>query len=150
MGNIKIQEFETCTVYKHIKGALDELAWDNTPTGEKMYLTDVWVLKKNEEEGYDLFLRKKGSETYTTHFIAKPTHSMMVELIQSGSIHKDMTNHHRVEKQWTQIKWSVEFDGKSLVALMQYKHKMTYADILNVIKNEGGSVDENGIIHRPE
>ena len=148
MGNIKIKEFETYTVYKHVKGAIDELAWDKTPTGERMFLTDVWVLKQNETEGYDLYLRKKGSETYTTHFMTKPSHSMMIELIQSGSVTKDMKNHHRIEKQWTQIKWSVEFDGKTILELMQYKKKMSYADILNVIINEGGSVDENGIIHR--
>lgn len=151
MGNITIKEYANGDVlYKHNKGVLDELAWDNSPTGDRMYLSDKWILRKNPESGYDMYLLKKGSETYTTHFMVKPSDSIICEMIQSGSIHKDMTNHHKMEKQLVQIKWSVEFDGKSLMELLKYKHKMSYKDVLNVIENEGGSVDTNGIIHRPE
>lgn len=45
-------------------------------------------------------------------------------------------------------RWSVEFDGKSILALVILKPKMTYAEIKNIIINEGGSVDAQGIIHR--
>lgn len=57
---------------------------------------------------------------------------------------------HRVYKdqQMYQTKWCREFDGKNILALVIAKPKMTYAEIKNVIVNEGGSVDSEGIIHR--
>lgn len=56
--------------------------------------------------------------------------------------------HHRYREEWKQLKWSWEYDGKNIFFLMQEKPKMSYADIVNVIENEGGSVDAAGIIHR--
>lgn len=44
--------------------------------------------------------------------------------------------------------WSVELDGKSVLALAIVKPEMTFAEIKNVIINEGGYVDSNGIIHK--
>ena len=44
--------------------------------------------------------------------------------------------------------WSVEFDGKNIFALAAVKTEMTYAEIRNVIMNEGGTIDENGTIHK--
>lgn len=44
--------------------------------------------------------------------------------------------------------WSIEFDGKNVMALVAVKPKMTYSEILNVIQNEGGYVDSNGIVHK--
>ena len=44
--------------------------------------------------------------------------------------------------------WSIEFDGKSVMALVVLKPKMTYAEILIVIQAEGGYVDSNGIVHK--
>lgn len=57
---------------------------------------------------------------------------------------------HRVykEQKMYQTKWCREFDGKNILALVIAKPKMTYAEIKNVIVNEGGSVDSEGIIHR--
>lgn len=49
-----------------------------------------------------------------------------------------------------QTKWSKEFDGKNIMALCVVKPKMTFNEILNVIYNEGGTVDGNGIIHAAE
>lgn len=52
---------------------------------------------------------------------------------------------------WTiynEDRWSIEFDGKSILALCILKPKMTYAEIKNVILNEGGSIDAAGIVHR--
>lgn len=43
--------------------------------------------------------------------------------------------------------FSKEFDGKSVLALLQVKSKMTYDEVLTVIKCEGGYVDEQGIVH---
>lgn len=44
--------------------------------------------------------------------------------------------------------WSVEFDNKSILALLVVKPKMTYQEVLSVITNEGGYVDSEGIIHK--
>lgn len=150
MGNIKIKSLANGDrVFLHTKGAIDEVAWDNTPTGERMFMRDKWVLKQNTESGYDLYLSKKGSETYTTHFINEPSDSVICELIQSGSIHKDMKNHHAVKKELVQMKWSIEFDGQHIFFLLKKKPKMTFDEVVNVIINEGGSVDKDGFIHRP-
>ena len=55
---------------------------------------------------------------------------------------------HLPKEPWKQVKWCREMDGKSILALCQLKPKMTFAEIKNVIENEGGSVDNMGIIHR--
>ena len=46
------------------------------------------------------------------------------------------------------IFWSIEYDGKSVFELMEEKQKMPYAHIKMVIANEGGYIDNEGIIHR--
>lgn len=149
MGNIKISKCVNGDVkYIHTKNVIDEVAWDKTPTDERMFVLDTWVLRKNPEDGYDLFLYKKGTETYTTHFMSEPSCSIVCELIQSGSVKAGMSNHHAVQKELIQVKWSIMFDGKSILALMAYKPKMTYNELLNIIANEGGSVSVDGIIHR--
>lgn len=57
---------------------------------------------------------------------------------------------HRVYKdqKMYQVKWCREFDGKNILALVIAKPKMTYAEIKNIILNEGGTVDSDGTIHR--
>ena len=55
---------------------------------------------------------------------------------------------HLKKEDWMQVKWCRDFDGKSIIALCAFKPKMTFAEIKNVIENEGGSVDSQGIIHR--
>ena len=44
--------------------------------------------------------------------------------------------------------WSVDYDGKSVLELMQQWDKMPYDQIKMVIANEGGFIDDKGIIHR--
>lgn len=44
--------------------------------------------------------------------------------------------------------WSVQYDGHSVLELVGEKSKMTFAEIMQVIKNEGGYVDSNAIIHK--
>ena len=44
--------------------------------------------------------------------------------------------------------WSIEFDGKNVMALVVLKPKMSYAEILTVIRAEGGYVDSNGVVHK--
>lgn len=46
------------------------------------------------------------------------------------------------------LPWSVEMDGKNILAILLTHPKMTYEEVVNIIKNEGGSVDKAGIIHR--
>lgn len=48
------------------------------------------------------------------------------------------------------VKFSELFDGKSIIALMAWKPKMTYQEIMMVIENEHGSVDAQGIVHKAE
>lgn len=45
------------------------------------------------------------------------------------------------------VYWSQEFDGKSALAIMIAKPKMTFEMIKTIIENEGGSVDSQMIIH---
>lgn len=44
--------------------------------------------------------------------------------------------------------WSIEFDGKSILELYAAKPKMSYAEIREVILNEGGTINADGIIHK--
>lgn len=44
--------------------------------------------------------------------------------------------------------WSVDFEGKSIVEILKNKPKMTFAEVMNVIENEGGYVDEKSIVHK--
>lgn len=44
--------------------------------------------------------------------------------------------------------WSVEWDNKPVLLLVMQKPKMTYGEIIDVIKAEGGYVDSDGIIHK--
>lgn len=44
--------------------------------------------------------------------------------------------------------WSVEFDNHSILEIVMKHSKMSYGEILEVIKNEGGYVDSNGVVHK--
>jgi hypothetical protein len=44
--------------------------------------------------------------------------------------------------------WSIEFDSKNILALCAVRPKMSYAELLIVIRAEGGYVDSNGIVHK--
>lgn len=46
------------------------------------------------------------------------------------------------------VLWTEDYDGQSIIALMQEKPKMTVRELIIEIQAEGGSVDENMIIHR--
>ena len=46
------------------------------------------------------------------------------------------------------VNWSVQYDGHSVLELVGEKPKMTFAEIMQVIKNEGGYVDSKAIIHK--
>lgn len=55
---------------------------------------------------------------------------------------------YQVPKVIATTNWSVEFDGKQLLALLIIKEKMSYEEVVRVITNEGGYVDSEGIIHK--
>ena len=46
------------------------------------------------------------------------------------------------------VVWSVDYDGKSIFDLMEQWDKMPYAHVKMVIVNEGGFIDDKGIIHK--
>ena len=46
------------------------------------------------------------------------------------------------------IVWSIDYDGKSVFDLMEQWDKMPYAHVKMVITNEGGFIDDKGIIHK--
>lgn len=46
------------------------------------------------------------------------------------------------------VVWSVDYDGKSVFDLMERWDKMPYAHVKMVIENEGGFIDDKGIIHK--
>lgn len=53
-----------------------------------------------------------------------------------------------MEKISTTTNWSVEWDNKPVLLLVMQKPKMTYGEIIDVIKAEGGYVDSEGIVHK--
>lgn len=50
------------------------------------------------------------------------------------------------EEYYAKVKWSREYAGMSILVLLAAKPKMSYAEILNVLRNEGGDVDGEGRI----
>jgi hypothetical protein len=69
--------------------------------------------------------------------------------ITSRDAYSNQDVHSSIRKEdWKQVKWCRDYDGQSILVLCQLKPKMTFAEIKNVIENEGGSVDSMGIIHR--
>lgn len=44
--------------------------------------------------------------------------------------------------------WSIEWDNKPVLLLVMQKPKMSYGEIIDVIKAEGGYVDSEGIVHK--
>lgn len=46
------------------------------------------------------------------------------------------------------VSWSVEYDGRSVLELLAEKPKMSYKEIIQVVHNEGGFIDDKAIIHK--
>lgn len=62
---------------------------------------------------------------------------------------KQVEEHHgRTRQEIVGILWSHEYDGKSVIELMEKWQKMPYTHVKMVIENEGGSIDDKGIIHK--
>ena len=62
---------------------------------------------------------------------------------------KQVEEHHgRTQQEIVGILWSHEYDGKSVIELMEKWQKMPYTHVKMVIENEGGSIDDKGIIHK--
>lgn len=48
----------------------------------------------------------------------------------------------------TSVEWSIKYEGHSVLELLGDYPKETFGNVMLVIKNEGGFVDNNAIIHR--
>ena len=59
-----------------------------------------------------------------------------------------MTNRVPPHGQVKSVIWSIEFDNKSVFDLMEHWDKMPYAHVKMIIANEGGFIDDKGIIHK--
>lgn len=44
--------------------------------------------------------------------------------------------------------WSVQYDGRSIIEFMMEKANCPYGHAKQIIENEGGYVDSDGIIHK--
>lgn len=44
--------------------------------------------------------------------------------------------------------WSIQYEGQSVLEILKSHPKMSFAEMLNAIVNEGGYVDDKSIIHR--
>ena len=44
--------------------------------------------------------------------------------------------------------WSIQYDGRSILELIFEKAKCSFEHAKQVIENEGGYIDSNGIIHK--
>lgn len=44
--------------------------------------------------------------------------------------------------------WSTRYDGHHVLELVMTHAKMSYREMLNIIQNEGGYVDSDGIVHK--
>lgn len=99
-------------------------------------------------------VRKERRLAYRTTFVSLDT---IIQMIVDKEITYNDCNkvdeyrraYHFVKKEpLTCTKWSDMFDGKSILALVAYKPKMTFKEIMTVIESEHGSVDDKGIIHK--
>lgn len=105
----------------------------------------------------------RGTKAY--NITGKDLYAVMDECGKDGYCYKDIIDEERYTSEsvnhgsgihWTNksgahnmqlVKWSKEFDGKNIMALCIVKPKMTFNEIMNVITNEGGTVDPDGTIH---
>lgn len=120
--------------------------------------SSYWEYSKGEH-GYSLYYVKKGisrrlAETNMDHYTPEAICVMLAD--------KDVTVHDcdRVEthtrrkrpamgvKVTKTVNWSVEFDGKSIIPLLAVKPGLSFNEVKMIIQNEGGYVDDKGIIHK--
>lgn len=55
-----------------------------------------------------------------------------------------------MEKITMSVNWSVDWEGKSVLELLAEKPKMSYTDVMMVIRNEGGYINENALYVRAQ
>lgn len=123
---------------------------------QEWWETDHWAY--NMETGEVFHVRMQDGQTVNKklcHHVVPGTKpvSVLAQILDKDIRPTDewtSQEQHRRYKDYTlyQTKWCREYDGKSILELVQKKPKMTFAEIKNVIENEGGSVDGSGIIHR--
>lgn len=118
--------------------------------------TDVYWEYTPEEHGWSLYYVKRGINRRLARCgMPKYDPKGIIGMLED----KEITAHdcrlveeakkRPIEKRTlTTINWSVEWDGKPALLLVAEKPKMSYKEILQVIQNEGGYVDPNGIIRK--
>ena len=117
---------------------------------------NYWEYSK-EGEQWNLYYVKRGvnrrlavaniGEYHPETIIAK-IHDKEVTVSECKHVEDNLHRALRGPKLISTTNWSVEFDGKRLLALLIIKEKMTYEEVVRVITNEGGYVDSEGIIHK--
>lgn len=108
-----------------------------------------------EECGWSVYYVKKGvsrrlARCGMPEYAPEGIMSMLYEkeITVSDCSRVERAHNRRVERQSVTNNWCVEWDGKPVLLLVMNKPKMTYAEILRVIQNEGGYVDSEGFIHK--
>ena len=151
------------TVYKSLKSIGPVESGEKKPISpmydryfivEKSDTRELWSFYKVRGE-----CPESGKPGTMLYDIGKLTVSQVEALIDDGSYvdwskHSDRapTTYIKKEKYSTatigDIPFSTEYDGVSLLAVMSMRPKGTYNYFLNMVLHEGGSIDENMIIHK--
>lgn len=129
---------------------LRNLRWDD------VHVNGYYMYKEEDGGWYAVYRvnNKSGVKTLIWKEEQKYHIDAITNAISNGDIRY---SDYRIFEQKTRIvntritsenKWSVEMDGKSILALLAIKPKMSYTEVVNIIHNEGGSIDKEGIIHK--
>lgn len=124
---------------------------------QKWYEQDHWAYGPKDGEWYVYRVKMKDgrevrrdiiTSTGTTRF--KPD-AILAQILDGtwkvGDAEKTSFAAKTIQHADYPVYWSKEFDGKSALAIMALKPKMTFAEIKNIIENEGGSIDSQMIVH---
>lgn len=108
-----------------------------------------------EEHGYSMYYVKRDVSRRLAQCGMPKYHpdailSMLIEkVITPDMCNKVEENKSRPrERVASTSNWAVEWDDKPILLLVMQKPKMSYKEIVDVIKAEGGYVDSEGIIHK--
>jgi len=127
-----------------------EVSFDEAPT--------YWFYTKEEDCWNLYYIRRGRDKRMAAYNIGEYT----PEAILAKLADKDITAHDcdimetcktrfvGPRTELAPVIWSNDFNGKSVMSLVLLKPKMTFNEILNVIRNEGGTVDACGIVHKAD
>lgn len=109
-----------------------------------------------EDGGFAMYYIKRGVDRRLArcnmpHYRPEGIIAMLKDRVISVhdcSLVEERTGGIRGPKKLVTSNWAVEWDDKPILLLVMQKPKMSYAEIVRVITNEGGFVDGDGIIHK--